>query len=78
MFVFEQFIFYFPEFHLIADITMITSYKLNWKKPDIDGVLDFLCNEHDFSRNRVQKALEKMTIGYTEVEKKTTLEKWFT
>ena len=53
-------------------------YRLNWKKPDIDGVLDFLCDEHDFSRNRVQKALEKMTIGYTEVEKKTTLEKWFT
>lgn len=52
-------------------------YQLEWKPPDIEGTVDFLCGERDFSENRVVKALEKMKKGLREVKGKTTLEKWF-
>jgi len=53
------------------------NYKLDWKEPNIDGVVDFLCRERDFSEDRVRKALKKMTEGIKEAKSKTTLETWF-
>ena len=53
------------------------NYKLEWKQPDINGVVDFLCNERDFSEDRVSRALKKMTEGIKEAKSKTTLESWF-
>jgi len=53
------------------------NYKLEWKQPDINGVIDFLCNERDFSEDRVSRALKKMTEGIKEAKSKTTLESWF-
>jgi flap endonuclease-1 len=53
------------------------NYTLEWKDPDIEAVIDFLCGEKDFSENRVRKALEKMREGTKKLEGKTTLEKWF-
>jgi flap endonuclease-1 len=53
------------------------TYELRWRSPDNNGVLDFLCEEHDFSSDRVQNALKKVNAGFREAEKKTTLEKWF-
>ena len=52
-------------------------YKLDWGEPDVDGVVDFLCRERDFSEDRVRKALGKMTAGIKEAKSKTTLESWF-
>jgi len=34
-------------------------YKLEAKEPDEEAVLSMLCGEHDFSEDRVKKALEK-------------------
>ncbi len=53
------------------------NYKIEWKSPDIKGVINFICGERDFSEERVQKTLEKMVKGITKQEGKTTLEKWF-
>jgi flap endonuclease-1 len=53
------------------------NYKLDWGEPDVDGVVDFLCRERDFSEDRVRKALGKMTAGLKEAKSKTTLESWF-
>jgi len=53
------------------------NYKLTWKDPDIDGVVDFLCRERDFSEERVRKALKKMTESLRKAKGKTTLEAWF-
>ena len=53
------------------------NYKLDWKEPNVDGVVDFLCRERDFSEDRVHKALSKMTAGLKEAKSKTTLESWF-
>ena len=53
------------------------SYTLNWKDPNIEGIVDFLCREKDFSEERVRKALERMQEGTKKQKGKTTLEKWF-
>ncbi|MGQ9624069.1 MAG: flap endonuclease-1 [Candidatus Bathycorpusculaceae bacterium] len=53
------------------------NYKIEWKKTDVEGVVDFICRERDFSEDRVRKALEKMQKGITKFKGKTTLEKWF-
>jgi flap endonuclease-1 len=53
------------------------NYKIEWKEPDVEGVINFICRERDFSENRVRKTLEKMRKGAEELKGKTTLEKWF-
>ena len=53
------------------------NYKLTWKEPEIDGVVDFLCREKDFSEERVRKAIGKMTKGLRKAKGKVTLEAWF-
>ncbi len=35
-------------------------YRLEWRNPDVEGVLDFLCGGFDFSEDRVRGALGKM------------------
>jgi flap endonuclease-1 len=54
-----------------------SDYTLEWKEPDMEGIVDFLVREKDFSENRVRKAVEKMQAGTKELKSKTTLEKWF-
>jgi len=53
------------------------NYELEWRKPDAERVVDFLCGERDFSEDRVKKALEKMSCGLKELREKTTLEQFF-
>jgi flap endonuclease-1 len=53
------------------------NYRLEWKEPDAEGVVDFICRGRDFSEDRVRKALEKMQKGIIKERGKTTLEKWF-
>ena len=72
----------FPvEPHRIRDIfihpKIIDDYVLDWKDPDAEGTIDFLCRQKDFSEDRVRKALERMRDGAEKLKGKTTLEKWF-
>jgi flap endonuclease-1 len=53
------------------------NYKLEWKAPNVHGVVDFLCQERDFSEDRVRRTLNKMAEGLKEAKSKTTLETWF-
>ena len=53
------------------------NYKLEWREPNVEGVIDFLCGEHDFSEDRVRKAIEKMREAVRKAKGKTTLERWF-
>jgi len=57
--------------------TVTNDYKIEWKDPDVEGVVDFMCRGRDFSEDRVRKALEKMQRGIVKEKGKTTLEKWF-
>jgi flap endonuclease-1 len=34
-------------------------YKMEWREPDHDAVVDFLCGHYDFSRERVEGALKR-------------------
>jgi flap endonuclease-1 len=52
-------------------------YVLEWKEPDVEGIVNFLVREKDFSEDRVRKSLEKMQQGASKQKGKTTLEKWF-
>jgi flap endonuclease-1 len=57
--------------------TVTDNYIIEWKNPDGEGVIDFICRGRDFSEDRVRKALEKMQRGITKEKGKMTLEKWF-
>lgn len=37
-----------------------TDYKINWKKPEKDKIIEFLCYEHGFSEDRVSKASDRL------------------
>ncbi len=60
------------EFFLDPPVT--DDYSIKFGKPDRDGIIEFLCEEHDFSRERVEKAVEKLS----NIEaRQATLESWF-
>ena len=52
-------------------------YRLEWRPPDVEGIVEFLCEEHDFDMGRVMKAVEKIEKGYKRGRERTTLERWF-
>jgi flap endonuclease-1 len=52
-------------------------YKLEWHSPDKEGVIAFLCRERDFSRERVEKALEKMEKALKVTRAQRSLDTWF-
>ena len=52
-------------------------YTLNYGILDEDGLTDFLCNQRDFSHQRVRTIIKRMNEFY-EKKKQTELEEWFT
>jgi len=52
-----------------------TDYSLKWSTPDVEKVVEFLCREHDFSEDRVRKAVSRMTAKPQAA--KSTLESYF-
>jgi flap endonuclease-1 len=53
------------------------NYTLFWKEPNIEGVVDFMCRQKEFSEERVRKSLSKMVEGSKKQKAKVSLEKWF-
>jgi flap endonuclease-1 len=54
------------------------NYQIEWRKPDIEEIVDFLCRQRDFSEERVRKALKKMSESPEDIQgKNVTLESWF-
>jgi flap endonuclease-1 len=70
-----------PDFDTVRKIflepNVTTDYSLRWSKPDEAKVVSFICGEHDFSEDRVKKALSKMTAVSSTPPAKTTLESYF-
>ncbi|MBI3052119.1 flap endonuclease-1 [Candidatus Woesearchaeota archaeon] len=48
-------------FSLFKNAEVTGNYRLSWKTPDRERVINLLCNEHDFSPERVNSTLD--TIG---------------
>jgi flap endonuclease-1 len=55
--------------------TVTDDYSLKWNKPDSNAVISFLCGGHDFSEDRVSKALERLEASSGSGQ--STLDKWF-
>ncbi|AEH24008.1 flap endonuclease-1 [Pyrococcus yayanosii] len=62
------------EFFLNPPVT--DNYELKWKEPDEEGILKFLCDEHDFSEERVKNGIERLKTA-VKAGKQVTLESWF-
>ena len=60
------------KFYLNPPVT--DEYEVKFKEPKEDKILEFLCEEHDFSRSRVEKAIEKLK---SITSSQLTLERWF-
>jgi flap endonuclease-1 len=52
----------------------VSNYQLKWQKADKNGIVAFLCREHDFSEERVLSALDKLKKLQTT---QSSLEQWF-
>lgn len=51
-----------------------TDYKIKWNNPDKDKLIEFLCFEHGFSKDRVSKASDKLENLNTN---QGSLDAWF-
>ncbi len=53
---------------------VVSDYNLKWSSPDTEGVVAFLCGEHDFSEVRIMSALDK----FKKIDnKQKSLTDWF-
>ncbi len=57
---------------LFLEPKVTEDYDITFKDPDINKVKKFLCDEHEFSESRVDKALEKIIEG-RDMDKQTSL-----
>ena len=83
---FESVIKHLPDLAPIEDLMTIrqiflrpnvtSDYKIDWGKPDIDGIVQFLCGERDFSEERVRNAIDRI-LKTGNIGDRITLEKFF-
>jgi len=50
-------------------------YEIKWNKPDSEKLIEFLCENHDFSVDRINKATERLKTASGTRQK--TLDQWF-
>ncbi len=62
---------------LFLNPRVTNDYTLEWKNPDVAGLVGFLCAEHNFSQKRVMSAVKKMKKGLENDTKRTTLDRFF-
>jgi len=62
---------------LFLNPQVTNNYVLKWKRPDKDKVIEILCECYDFSKERVEKAIDRILKVYDTQTKQTTLKKWF-
>lgn len=60
---------------LFLDPPVTEDYKIETKRPDPEKILAFLCDERDFSQERVEKAVKRLMEAVKVGQ--STLDKWF-
>lgn len=60
---------------IFLDPEVTDTYSITWLPPDQDKILEFLCEEHDFSQDRVKKGLERLEKLSTQ-KKQATIFDW--
>jgi flap endonuclease-1 len=63
-------------FEFFKNPPVTEDYKLEWKEPDKEKIIKFMVDEHDFSLERVEKALEKLISTFTKGQQ-SSLQAWF-
>ena len=53
------------------------SVRYAFSLPDASELRRFLCAEHDFSKMRVERAVERLTKGMEGLLRQETLDQWF-
>ncbi|MFH0954481.1 MAG: flap endonuclease-1 [Candidatus Micrarchaeota archaeon] len=53
-----------------------TDFALDFSKPDVDGIVKFLVDEHDFSKERVLSVAKKLEDKFNEKGKQSSLSAW--
>ncbi len=56
---------------------VVSDYHLEWRDPDTDNVIRFLCGERDFNETRVKNALDRMVESLKKIKGKSTLDSFF-
>ncbi|MCX6695815.1 MAG: flap endonuclease-1 [Candidatus Altiarchaeota archaeon] len=51
-------------------------YSINWGKANVDGLIDILCKQHDFSEERVKRAVNEIEEAMKNMTQQT-MSKWF-
>ncbi|KAG8798353.1 Elongation of fatty acids protein 2 [Serendipita sp. 398] len=49
------------ELFLKPDVTPADSFQLDWKEPDVEGLVEFLVKDKGFNEERVRRGAEKLT-----------------
>jgi flap endonuclease-1 len=52
-------------------------YSIKWGKPEPEKIKHFLCDQHNFSPDRVEKVVERLNKAVSETAKQKTLSSWF-
>ena len=52
-------------------------YSLEWKKPDVERLYHILVDEHEFSRDRVEKAITTLSEKLIQTKEQSRLGEWF-
>lgn len=64
-------------YELFANPQVTDNYKLEWKPPDREKIMKLLVDEHNFSPQRVENALNRLEKAYNTHFKQSSLESWF-
>lgn len=51
-------------------------YKIEWEQPDREKIMEFMVDEHDFSRERIEKVVERLQQSFTS-GRQSSLKGWF-
>lgn len=62
---------------LFLNPVVTTQYRLEWKEPDREKIVKLLVDEHDFSLERVENALQRLEKAFRTHFRQTSLESWF-
>ena len=61
---------------LFLNPNITEEFEVAWSEPDYDGIKSMLCYEHDFSENRVEKALDELRSALKKSKGVTSLDQW--
>ncbi len=63
--------------YIFLNPEVTANYKIEWREMDQEGVKRMLCDEHDFSEERVEKALKELEESIKKTKGVTSLDQWF-